>query len=134
MKTAIFPGSFNPFHEGHKEVVEKALQIFDRVIVARGINPAKPPSDKWGAVKIPQGAIYAEFHGLLANYAKLANADAIIKGLRNGADLEYEAAQQQWNVELGLTIPTVYIITSPMHRHISSSAIRQLEKFRKGKV
>jgi pantetheine-phosphate adenylyltransferase len=134
MKTvAIFPGSFNPFHEGHREVVEKALQVFDRVIVAKGVNPAKYNTNQIWDVKIPIKAEFVEFHGLLVTFAERMGATAIVKGLRNGMDLEYEAAQQQWNKELGLTVPTFYIITDPMHRHISSSALRALNKFKKGK-
>lgn len=131
MKVAIFPGSFNPFHEGHLEIVKKAMKVFDKVIVARGINPAKPPSQGWGPVKLPSGVQYVEFTGLLVNLARNYNATAIIKGLRNGQDLEYETAQQYWSEDLGLHCPVMYFICSRETRHISSSAIRALQKFNK---
>ena len=131
-KVAIYPGSFNPFHKGHREIVQKALEVFDTVIVAKGVNPEKyDPMQVWD-VKIPEGAVFMEFTGLLADFAKRVHATCVIKGLRNAKDLDDETAQQEWNKELGLTIPTFYIVSSPEYRHISSTALRMIRKI-KGK-
>lgn len=131
MKIAVFPGSFNPFTIGHKEVVEKALQVFDRVIVAKGVNPKKYDALAIWDVKLPLGAEFMEFTGLTVDFAKNVKADAIIKGLRNAQDLEDETTQQYWNEDLGLEIPIYYIICGRDKRHISSTAVRQLKKLKK---
>ena len=134
MKIALYPGSFNPFHLGHREVVEKALQVFDRVIVAKGINPAKANKVMPWHVKLPPGAEYIEFTGLTAELAKKLGACAIIKGIRNAQDLEDERAQQFYNeTRLGMEIPTFYVLASPGLMSVSSTAERAIMKFTKGK-
>lgn len=137
MKTAIYPGSFNPWHRGHSEIAHQASTIFDRVIVARCINPDKPVqleaphfiTDK----ELMHGKIVQVTHaGLLLELVKKYDACAVIKGLRNAQDLEYERVQQYWNEDLGMKIPTLYLIASRNTTHISSSAIRALNSFKKG--
>lgn len=130
---AIYPGSFNPFHKGHKDVLEKALQVFEYVIVAQGINPDK--KIEFDITKVHDMDIENEdriscikYSGLLKDCISIWNPDVIIKGLRNAQDLEYETTMQYWNEDLGITIPTFYVITDRNLRHISSSAIRSLEK------
>lgn len=150
MKVAIYPGSFNPLHRGHVDVIEKALKVFDKVILAKGINPDKNKiEDRF--IKHGDSIVTARlkklnpdkslidieiFDGLLTNYIedKIVHSDglfeyAIIKGLRNGQDLEFEKNQQYWNEDLGINIPFFYIIADRNNCHISSSAIRGLEKF-----
>lgn len=139
MKIAVYPGSFNPWHDGHQEVLDKALQVFDRVVVAQGINPQKMSNwevtnnvlteEVW--TKNQGNVIRTEFQTLLADFIKtVPNCCAIIKGLRNGQDLEYEKSQQYWNEDLGISVPVFYIISSRNLSHISSSAIRAVKKFR----
>ncbi len=134
MYVALYPGSFDPWHQGHVNVLEQALKVFDRVVVCRLSNPNKDPSyplpvqlyDKYGIDRV-------EVTGskkLLRDYVKDVNPFCIIKGLRNGQDFEYEKMQQYWNEDLGVTIPTFYIISDRSLVHISSSAIRQVEKFK----
>lgn len=133
MKIALYPGSFNPFHLGHREVVEKALLVFDRVIVAKGINPAKANKAMPWLVKLPPGANYVEFTGLTADLAKRVGASAIIKGIRNAQDLEDERTQQFYNeTRFGLEIPTFYILASNDLMSVSSTAERAILKFKKG--
>lgn len=137
-KIALYPGSFNPLHEGHEDVIKKALMVFDEVYVMRFINPDKEVLEnilhiplefkhneciKWGTSK--------EMVVDHINHQHDHQYCAVIKGLRNGQDLEYETAMQYWNEDLGITIPTFYVITDRKFRHISSSAIRQVEKFKK---
>ena len=152
MKVAIYPGSFNPFHRGHVDVVRQALKLFDKVIIAKGCNPDKKElivpiltfSDTFVAKEL-QGIkdFYGKdsqevdvFNGLFADYIKefqaVIKADeldvqfAVIKGLRNGQDLEFEKNQQYWNEDLGITVPTFYIMSDRKLCHISSSAIRSV--------
>ncbi len=135
-KIAIYPGSFNPWHAGHRDVLDKALMIFDKVIVARGINPDKPlPPGTWHNLgddkSLDQSRVQpVQFSGLLLDLAKKYKATAVIKGLRNGTDLQYEKDQQYWNEDLGIEIPTVYVICDRRWSHISSSALRALQKFK----
>lgn len=154
MKIAVYPGSFNPWHEGHSDILRKALQVFDKVIVGSGRNPDKTVwdynldrlcedfreeychCDANGDTRI----IVWHFTGLLVEHIKDLETkykiDAVIRGLRNGDDLQYEMNQQYWNEDLGLAIPTVYFICDRKVGHISSSIIRALRKFNgdKGKV
>lgn len=147
MKVAIYPGSFNPFHRGHLDIVNKALDIFDKVIIAKGTNPEKVKQDDrfWSTnecIEIQDliDGDYVEiedFNGLLLDFVSELQAEAdgmyeiaIIKGLRNGQDLEDEKAQLYWNEDLGMSVPFFYIISDRNNCHISSSAIRGLEKFK----
>lgn len=132
MKIGVYAGTFNPWHEGHKDILEKALKVFDKVIIAIGINPDKSNTDRDQGLRISSGRVEEIwFTGLLVDFVKSVKADAVIRGLRNGADLQYEMNQQYWNEDLGLEVPVVYFICDRKLSHISSSMIRQLEKIRK---
>lgn len=141
MKLGVYPGSFNPWHTGHEDVLNNALKVFDLVIIAVGMNPSKEnnynnPYNNNGVFRIPD-LIRADkrvdvrvFDGLLVDFLKEVDATAIIRGLRNGQDLEFEKVQQYWNEDLGIKIPTVCFISDRKLVHISSSAIRAVEKFK----
>ena len=133
MKIAVYPGSFNPWHEGHSNILCQASVLFDKVIVVKGINPEKLLSSSFLPDKDsrPTNVEFTSFTGLLSDFVKEVGADVIIKGLRNTQDFEYEKIQQYWNEDLGVIIPTVYIIADRDLVHISSSAIRAVEKFKK---
>lgn len=143
MKVAIYPGSFNPWHEGHRDVVRQALRVFDKVIIAVGVNPEKPIEDSEEVIsKIKSSEAYGlangcleliAFKDLFAYYIKEVNLNerkihAVIRGLRNAQDLEYETTQLYWNQDLGIDIPSYFVICSRELRHVSSSAIRAIEK------
>ena len=133
MKIAVYPGSFNPWHKGHDDILLKALAVFDKVVVARGINPEKKASfpalrkplvKNWPKVKT------LEFSGMLNDLIKEHNFCAIIRGLRNGDDLQYEMNQQYWYEDLGVEVPIVYFVCDRSLSHISSSAIRAISKIK----
>lgn len=135
-KIAFYPGSFNPWHKGHSDILRKALQVFDKVIVGVGINP-----DKGGNYNLDEcfndfrdifdkQVEIRHFNGLLVNHVKELEVDAVIRGLRNGHDLEYEMNQQYWNEDLGLEIPVVYFICDRSLGHVSSSAIRMIDQIK----
>lgn len=142
MSIGFYPGSFNPWHQGHWDVLEKSLKVFDKVVVAFGKNPEKfdpdQAADWWAAgeeigVEFPQVEII-EFDGLLVDAVAKYETDnsvkinAIIRGLRNGNDLQYEMNQQYWNEDLGLKCPVVFFITDRSVMHYSSSAFRSLSR------
>lgn len=134
MKIAIYPGSFNPWHEGHQDILRKALKIFDQVIVCQMINPDKTDNGQYlmlDGAAIDRPVYVVTYKGLLVDAVKEFKAHAVIRGLRNGYDLQYEQNQQYWNEDLGLEIPVVYFITDRKLGHISSSAIRTIEAFKR---
>lgn len=139
MKIAIFPGSFNPYHIGHRQIAERGLQIFDKVILAIGNNPEKTQEvelvlenikkQEWYGIK--NGCIeVVSFDGLFSDYVNSRpEIDAVIKGIRNIQDFEYEKSMLYWNQDLGIKRPTYFVIADRDKCHISSSAIRAVEKF-----
>jgi pantetheine-phosphate adenylyltransferase len=123
---AFYPGSFNPWHAGHSDVLQKALMAFDLVVIAQGHNPDKEetPSSlmlpKWFlTLKERQERVhFVRYQGLMVDAIKawdMGHKDkvtAVVRGLRNGQDLESERVQQYWNEDLGLTVPTMFILSS----------------------
>lgn len=132
----IYAGSFNPFHNGHLNILEKAERIFDKVIVAQGINPEKETAasslKKLAVLKYRQ---IEQFGGLLTDYISSKEEHAqmvLVRGLRNGDDLSYEVNQQRFMEDMKPGIKVVFIRCDMQFEHISSSAIRNLEKIEKG--
>lgn len=130
MKVGLYTGSFNPYHAGHGDIISKALQVFDKVIVARGINPNKekskfpmPNLSHLGNVEV------VEFTGLLVEFIEKKDITAIIRGLRNTTDLEYEKSNQYYNEDLNIGIPTVYFISDRSLCHMSSTNERYLAQY-----
>lgn len=130
-KIAVFAGSFNPFHKGHYNILQKAENIFDKVIVAFGQNPEK---GKRG-YKIPESIKNRQlesYDGLLTDFIeKLGHEVVVIRGLRNSTDFDYEQNQYRYIQELMPGIKIVSIFCDKEFEHISSSGIRTLEKFDK---
>jgi len=131
-RIAVYPGSFNPFHKGHYNILQKAEQIFDKVIIARGVNPGK---DK-ATYELPDVLKYRQittYDGLLTDFTGELGYDVtIIRGLRNGSDLQYELNQYRYMQELSdKNINVVAIFCDMEFEHISSTGIRQLEKYGK---
>ena len=129
-RIAVYPGSFNPFHKGHYNILEKAEQIFDKVIIARGVNPGKEKA----TYELPDVLKYrqiATYEGLLTDFTDSLGYDiTIIRGLRNGSDLQYELNQYRYMQELsGKNISVTAIFCDMEFEHISSTGIRQLEKY-----
>lgn len=127
---AVYPGSFNPFHVGHLNILEKAEQIFDKVIIAIGQNPEKDN------VKITRPA-YLDHHqvdsydGLLTDYLKEKSYPVtVIRGLRNTTDMQSELNQYRWLQELSNNgIRVVSIFCDKEYEHISSSSIRAMKQY-----
>jgi pantetheine-phosphate adenylyltransferase len=131
-RIAVYPGSFNPFHKGHYNILQKAERIFDKVIIARGVNPGKDKT----TYELPDVLKYRQietYEGLLTEFIDGLGYDVtIIRGLRNGSDLQYELNQYRYLQELGgKNISVTAIFCDMEFEHISSTGIRQLEKYGK---
>ncbi|MEP1097208.1 MAG: pantetheine-phosphate adenylyltransferase [Cyclobacteriaceae bacterium] len=138
MKTAIFPGSFDPFTKGHYDIVVRSLQLFDKVVVAIGHNTQKNIryfEIDWMVDKI--NSIFTEddrvevmvYDELTAELAKKLNASFLVRGLRNTTDFEYENSISQVNRTINQNLETVFLITSPELAQISSSIIREVHRY-----
>lgn len=131
MKTAVFVGSFDPFHDGHKSIVQRALQLFDRVVVGIGINPDKQYMfsveeriERIRAV-FPDSDIAVEaYSGLTIDFARSHGAQYIVKGVRNATDFVYEQQQAEWNKQHG-EIETVLLLAEPGLEELSSTNVRK---------
>ena len=135
-KVAIFPGSFDPYTKGHHDIVQRSLNIFDKVIVAIGHNSQKK---RYFEVDKMVAYIKQAFHGnprvevivydeLTANLAQKHHARYLVRGLRNTTDFEYENSISQLNKYLNEGLETVFLITSPELAHISSTIIREVHR------
>jgi len=123
-KIGIYPGSFNPFHIGHLDIIKQAEQVFDKVIIAQGYNRDKgkpiPLHDAIQETIVYDGLLTDLFEG---------NSYSLIRGLRDAEDLRTDLSLKQTLVDLGLTNSVVYFTCKPELRHISSSMIKSLYDF-----
>ena len=133
MKKAVFPGSFDPITLGHCEIIEKACEIFDEVIVSVGNNSDK--NYKFSLDKrlkfisdefINNPKVFVEkYEGLTVDFCKNKNVKHIVRGLRNPADFEFEKKIALFNNSLE-NIETIFFLTSPNNAFISSSMVREI--------
>ena len=130
-KIGLFPGSFNPFHKGHYNVLQKAEQMFDKVIIAFGKNPDKK-NKNFNVPSTIKNRQVEYFDELLTDLIKSLNQDlVIIRGLRNTKDFLYEQKQYRYNQDLMPNIKVINVFCDKEFEHISSSGIRTLEKYNK---
>ncbi|MDR7131432.1 pantetheine-phosphate adenylyltransferase [Algoriphagus sp. 4150] len=137
-KTAIFPGSFDPYTLGHHDIVMRSLDLFDEVIIGIGYNSTKKSryfeiDDMVAKVKsvyenTPSVKVIV-YNELTSTLAKKHNAQFLIRGLRNTTDFEYENTISQMNRYLNEELETVFLITSPRYAAISSTIIREVHRF-----
>jgi pantetheine-phosphate adenylyltransferase len=137
-KIAIYPGSFNPFHKGHLNILLKAESIFDKVIIARGVNPEKAEST-FELPKTLHDRTIVKYNGLLTDCIEAIAKEygsnpTVIRGLRNSVDLQYEMNQYRYLQDLMPEIKMVSIFCDKEFEHISSSGIRLLSKYGEEKV
>ena len=137
MATAVCPGSFDPVTLGHVDIIQRAAKMFDHVVVAVMTNPGKRPSfTVEERVQLLEAALRETpnveidcFDGLLANYAKVKGAQAIVKGLRAVSDFEYEFQMSLTNKKLNPDVETVFLTTSAEYMYLSSSIVKQVASF-----
>lgn len=134
MRKAVFSGSFDPITKGHESIVLQALPLFDEIIVAIGVNIMKKNAFeleqrlKWIKdvfADYPNVKI-AYYEGLTVDFCKKENARYIIRGLRGSADLEYETTLAEANKKINPEIETIFFLTEPSLRCVSSTVVRDL--------
>jgi len=130
-KIGVYAGSFNKFHKGHYNILEKAERIFDKVIIARGVNSEK--NDKiFELPEIISNRQIENYDGLLTDFIDSLGYDVtLIRGLRNITDLQFELKQYQYLKDFKPDINVVSLFCDKEFEHVSSSAIRMLEKYGK---
>ena len=138
MKTAVYPGSFDPVTNGHIDVIERALKLFDKVIVAVGDNPDKKSlfSTKERLEMLRESTKHLKnieidsFSGLLLNYVKNKNSKIIIRGLRVVSDFEFEFQRALLNRVADDKIETVFIMTKESYVFLNSSIVKEMAMFK----
>jgi len=133
-RIAVFPGSFDPVTNGHIDLVERGLPLFDEIIVAIGINPKKQYMFSleqrlaWidGCFANEPKVRVASYTGLTIDFCKQENAQFMLRGLRNGTDFDYECAIAQMNKAVNSEVETIFLMTSPPLMAINSSILREL--------
>ncbi|MEN7548147.1 pantetheine-phosphate adenylyltransferase [Rapidithrix thailandica] len=136
-KIAVFPGSFDPFTNGHADIALRASMLFDEVIIGIGHNSKKKryfPLDfmirKIEETFQDNDRVKVEhYNELTASYAQKRGAQFLVRGLRNTTDFEYENSIAQANKHIYGNLETIFIITSPQYAHISSTIVREIHNY-----
>ena len=133
---AVYPGSFDPVTRGHEDLIRRALRFADRLIVAVAVNPAKQPlftlDERVALIRcvVDDPAIEVRsFDGLLAEFARVAGATLIVRGLRAISDFEYEFQMALMNRNLAPGIETVFLVPAFDLTYLSSSLVREVARF-----
>ena len=138
-RTALYPGSFDPITNGHVDMLRAALALCDRLVVAIGVHPAKAPllpvDDRLELIEAVAGPMAAEagatlesctFDNLVVDFAREVGATLLIRGLRDGTDLDYEMQMAGMNATMAPGLQTVFLPASPQARHITATLVRQI--------
>ena len=133
-KIALFPGSFDPITCGHKSIILRALPLFDKLIIAVGVNALKSNYFDLEKRIAMLKAVFAEhekveirsYSGLTIEFCKEVEANYILRGLRTSADFEFERSIGQINKQLLPSIETVFLLTQPEHSALNSSIVRDI--------
>jgi pantetheine-phosphate adenylyltransferase len=136
LRTAIYPGSFDPPTNGHCDIIRRAARLFDHLIVAVAINPAKTAFFSVEErvemlkeiVKDYENIEVDNFEGLLVDYAEKVGAVAIIRGLRALSDFEYEFELALMNRHLNSSVDTIFMMTDEHYSFIRSSLVREVAR------
>ena len=134
MKRALTPGTFDPITNGHVDVIGRAAQLFDEVIVSVAVSERKNPLfsleervalAREATAHLPNVKV-VPFEGLLVDFAKQAQANVFVKGLRAVTDFEYEFQMTALNYQLDPSIETIFIMSPPEYMYLSSSIVREI--------
>ena len=133
MTTVLYPGTFNPIHNGHADLVERATKLFDHVVLGIATSPQKSPSELKLRVELAEQALshidrveVCGFNKLTVDFAKEINASVILKGIRTVTDFDYEFQMLNMNRALTPEIETIFLAPSEANSYISSTLVRQI--------
>ena len=136
MSTVLYPGTFNPIHNGHADLVQRASVLFDRVILGIATSPQKDPSVLGLRVELAQKALehlsnveVIGFNQLTVDFAKDVGAGVILKGIRTVTDFEYEFQMLNMNRVLAPGLETIFLAPSEEYSYISSTLVRQIASY-----
>jgi len=133
-KIAVFPGSFDPFTIGHKNIMQRALPLFDKIIIMIGYNSTKnsffdlDTRMEWikRIFKDEPKVEITKYDGITVNFCRESGAKYILRGIRNATDLVYEKTIAQTNKMLNSEIETIFLLTPPEYSNVSSLIVRDL--------
>ncbi len=136
MKTAVYPGTFDPITNGHLDVIRRAAEMFDRVIVLVALNSAKAPlfteRERLTMVRAAAGSFrnvtVDHFEGLLVDYARRKKAVAVVHGLRAVSDFEYEFQMALMNRKLADDVTTVFLMPHEKYTYLNSGIVREIAR------
>lgn len=134
---AVYPGTFDPITNGHLDILERALHLFDRIIVTIAANPRKQPlfsvDERISFIRDAMAALghgdridYEQFDGLLVDFCRSRGATVIVRGLRALADFEYEFQFAHMNRRLAPGIDSVFLMTDERNHYVSSSLVKEV--------
>ena len=134
MRTAVYPGTFDPITNGHTDLVDRAARQFDRVVVAIHRSTPKQPAFNWEeridlARHVLDGhknVVVEGFDGLLVNFVRSQSAQVILRGLRAVSDFEYEFQLASMNRQLAPDIETLFMTPAEQYAYVSSSLVREI--------
>ncbi len=138
MKTAIYPGTFDPITLGHADIIRRAAKLTDKLVIGVTTNISKSPmfspEERIAMVKrevsnLGENIEVVGFRSLLVDFARQQGANAIIRGLRNSTDFEYEYQMTGMNAQMASDIETIFLMSDVALQPISSSLVREIAKF-----